>query len=102
MSFVNFRRGSRSASSAMLFDVRTSVVKFGIDAARLGWICVIRFLAKSSVERRGESGKLPMAEMSLSVKSIASCGPATPKFSIVGILCPACSQKRYQWSSLKV
>lgn len=63
--------------------------------------------------RRSESGKLPSCWMSLSVKSIASCGcgrtdqlsfalekwrdffswrglltPATPKFSIAGILWP--------------
>lgn len=62
---------------------------------------------------RGERGKLPRSWISLSVKSNASCGylllvsffvrlhsdlnsrrerkeltPATPKFSIAGILCP--------------
>ena len=38
VSLVNLRRGSRSASSARLLEVRTSVVRFGIEAARLGWI----------------------------------------------------------------
>lgn len=78
----------------------------------------MRLRASSSVCIRGDSGKLPRIWMSLSVKSIASCGcigihglaiqarveemrkkkgdhgegycllltPATPRFSMVGIL----------------
>ena len=33
-----------------------------------------RFRARSKVRNRGERGKLPRIWMSLSVKSIASCG----------------------------
>jgi len=65
------------------------VVRHGIDSAKLGCMCVIRFLASNNVESRGDSGKFDIEVMSLSVKSMASCGPATPKFSMVGILCPA-------------
>jgi hypothetical protein len=72
VNFVRFRNGSRSANSAILFAVRTSVVKPGIEFARLGWICRTRFLARRSMRSRGKNGKLPSEEMSLSVKSIAS------------------------------
>lgn len=49
---------------------------------------VIRFLASSRVDNLGLRGKFVIEVMSLSVKSMASCGPATPRFSIVGILWP--------------
>jgi hypothetical protein len=74
VSLGSVPRASRSASSAKLFDVRTSVVRFGIDCAMVGWIWATRLRARRSVERRGERGKLPRSWMSLSVKSIASCG----------------------------
>lgn len=62
--------------------------RLGIPSAiRLSTLC-IRFLAHNKVCSRGESGKFVSTVRSLSVKSIASCGPATPRFSIVGILWP--------------
>ena len=71
---------------------------------------------------RGDSGKFPNTCISLSVKSMASCGyssmssqrkvanriprvccevltPATPRFSMAGILCPVVPKIRYQLSS---
>lgn len=72
MSRGKFRRGSRSANSAKLFDVRISVVRLGIDLARVGCMLLTRLRARRSVRSLGESGKLDMAVMSLSVKSIAS------------------------------
>jgi len=81
-------RPSRSLNSLTRFAVRTRVVRLGIcSAMRLSTVW-IRFLAQSRVFRRGERGKPASVVMSLSVKSIASCGPATPRFSIVGILWP--------------
>jgi hypothetical protein len=71
-----------------LFELNTSVVRFGIESAKFGCICVIRFRARSKVESLGDSGKFEREAMSLSVKSMASCGPATARFSMVGILCP--------------
>ena len=44
--------------------------------------------ASSSVEMRGDRGKFPSTWISLSVKSMQSRGPATPRFSIAAILCP--------------
>ncbi len=67
-----FRSGSRSASSAKLFDVRTRVVRFGIEVARLGCMVLMRLRARSRVCRRWERGKLEREAMSLSVKSMAS------------------------------
>lgn len=72
MSRGKLRRGSRSASSATLFDVRTRVVRFGIELARLACMLVTRLRASRRVCNRGESGKLDMEAISLSVKSIAS------------------------------
>lgn len=66
------RKGSRSASSARLFEVRTRVVKFGIELARVLCMPLTRFRARRSVCNRGESGKLEIVAISLSVKSIAS------------------------------
>lgn len=68
----NFRSGSRSASSATLFDVRTRVVRLGIEFARVACILLTLLRARRSVCNRGDKGKLEMAVMSLSVKSIAS------------------------------
>ena len=68
------RKGSRSASSAKLFAVRTRVVRLGRFVARFDWMVVRRLRARRRVRRRGEFGKLERETMSLSVKSIASCG----------------------------
>jgi hypothetical protein len=38
VSFVKFCSGARSASSDMLFEVKTRVVKFGRDEARVDWM----------------------------------------------------------------
>lgn len=65
---------SRSASSARLFDASTRFVRLGTAAGRLGWTEATRLRASSRVRIRGDSGKLPRIWMSLSVKSIASCG----------------------------
>ena len=72
VSLVKFLRASRSASSAKLLDVRIRVVRFGIEAERFGCILLTRLRASRRVFRRGESGKLERAVISLSVKSIAS------------------------------
>ena len=72
VSFVRFLSGSRSASSATLFAVRTRVDRFGIEVAMEGWMCETRLRARSKVRRRGENGKFERDEMLLSVKSIAS------------------------------
>ena len=72
VSLVKPLRGSRSASSAKLLDVRTRVVRFGIDLASEGWMLVMRLRASRRVRSRGESGKLASCAMSLSVKSMAS------------------------------
>lgn len=69
---LRFRSGSRSANSAILFDVKTSADRLGSDEASVGWICLMRLRARSRVWRRGKKGKFPRDEMSLSVKSIAS------------------------------
>lgn len=66
------RKESKSASSARLFEVRTRVVRFGIEWARVLCMLLTRLRARRSVCNRGESGKLEMVVMSLSVKSIAS------------------------------
>jgi len=77
VSFEKCLSGSRSASSAKLFEVRTSAVRFGIEVARLACMLLTRFRARSRVCRRGEKGKFERAVISLSVKSIASwsCSP---------------------------
>jgi hypothetical protein len=46
----------------------------GVDVASVGWIAATRLRARRSVVMRGERGKLPRTWMSLSVRSIASCG----------------------------
>lgn len=66
------RRGSKSASSAKLFEVSVRVVRLGIDLARVGCMLLTLLRARRRERKRGESGKLAMAVMSLSVKSIAS------------------------------
>ncbi len=95
------------------------MVRFGIEFAKEGCMPPILLRANNNVRNRAERGKLPRTWISLSVKSIASWGyhfvisiifsnvvkalvrqrneqlggkaltPATPKFSIAGILCPA-------------
>lgn len=72
MSRGKFRRGSKSANSAKLFDVRIRVVRLGIDLARAGCMLLTRLRARRRVRNRGDSGKLDTAVISLSVKSIAS------------------------------
>ena len=72
VSFTKFFNGSRSANSARLFSVRTSVVRCGIEFARFCWMDVIRFRASSKVCSRGDNGKFEREVMSLSVKSILS------------------------------
>lgn len=68
----SFPSGSRSANSAMLFDVKTRHVRFGSDDARFGWIWLILLRASIRVRRRGKKGKFEREVISLSVKSIAS------------------------------
>ena len=65
---------SKSANSAKLFAVRTNVVRYGSDCARVGWILEIRLRARRRVFRRGERGRFPRSVISLSVKSMQSCG----------------------------
>lgn len=72
VSFMKPCSGSRSASSLMLFCVRTKVLRFGMLFDRLGCMLAILFRAHSNVCNLGESGKLERIVMSLSVKSIAS------------------------------
>ena len=72
VSLVKFRNGSKSASSAKLLAVRTRVVRFGMLVARFDCILWTRLRARRRVCSLGERGKLVRAEMSLSVKSIAS------------------------------
>ncbi len=72
MSRGKLLSGSRSASSARLLAVRISVVRLGREAARVGWMLVMRLRARRRVRRRGERGKLERAAMSLSVRSRAS------------------------------
>lgn len=72
MSLGKLRSASRSASSAKLLEVRIRVVRFGNEFASVGWMLLTLLRARRSVRRRGESGKLERAVMSLSVKSMAS------------------------------
>ena len=72
VSFVKPLRPSRSASSAKLFEVRTRVVRFGIEVARLAWMLLTRLRASRRVCNRGESGKFERMVTSLSVRSMAS------------------------------
>ena len=86
VNLPNFPNGSKSANSTKLLEVSTKVVRLGIEVARFCWTLFTLFLANNRVLSRGESGKFEIIEMSLSVKSMASCCPATARFSIVGIL----------------
>lgn len=72
VSLGKFRRGSRSASSAKLFDVRIREVRFGNEFASVDCMLLTLLRARRRVRNRGESGKLERAVMSLSVKSMAS------------------------------
>lgn len=56
----------------MLFDVSINVLRLGIDLEMVGCMLLILLRARRRVCSRGESGKLEMALISLSVKSIAS------------------------------
>lgn len=117
VSLAKFCNGSRSANSAMLFAVSTSVSRFGIEVANVGWMWFTRLRASNSVRKRGKKGKFESEERSLSVKSIASCSYsaiskqlpnekerksrckktltlATARFSIAGILWPKFVSKR--------
>ena len=62
----------KSESSARRFPSSTSVERFGIVLFRVGLTAVMRLRARRRVRRRGHSGKLVMAGMSLSVRSMAS------------------------------
>lgn len=57
---------------------------------------MILFLASNNVFIRGAKGKFASEDMSLSVKSMASCSTALPeaRFSIRGILWPVYSQNK--------
>lgn len=79
---------SKSTNSLTLLLASITVVKFGTLSQILRSTPCILFLAHNSVFNRGDSGKFPRTVRSLSVKSMASWGPATPRFSIVGILWP--------------
>lgn len=72
VNLENFASTSRSASSAKLLEVSIRVVRFGKEFGSVGCRLLTRFLASSSVRKRGESGKLERAVISLSVKSMAS------------------------------
>jgi hypothetical protein len=74
VSRANLPSTSRSDSSDRLFDARTRFVRLGMAFGRLSWMVAMRLRASRSVCIRGDSGKLPRIWMSLSVKSIASCG----------------------------
>lgn len=70
-------KGSKSASSAIRFFVRTSVRRLGMLDDRLGWMLEMRFCARNRVRRRGWRGKFPSCAISLSVRSIASLSYVT-------------------------
>lgn len=66
------RSASRSASSAKLLEVRTRVVRLGIEDASVGWMLLTLLRARRRVCSRGDRGKLERIVISLSVKSMAS------------------------------
>jgi len=74
VSLLKVARTSKSANSAKLLDARTRFLKLGIEWAIEGWTLETRFLANSSVVILGDKGKFPSTWISLSVKSIESCG----------------------------
>lgn len=74
VSLGNVDNTSRSASSAILFSVRTRVVRLGIEFASEDCMDAMRFRARRRVCNRGERGKFPNTCISLSVKSMASSG----------------------------
>lgn len=74
VSRANLASASRSDSSDRLFEASTRFVRLGMAFGRLGWIVATRLRASRSVCIRGDSGKLPRFWMSLSVRSIESCG----------------------------
>lgn len=74
VSRENFPSTSKSDSSVKLLDESTRFVRLGIEFGRVDWIEEIRLRASKRVRIRGESGKFPRIWISLSVKSIESCG----------------------------
>lgn len=115
-------KGSKSASSVKLLDSSWRVVRFGIELASVGCMAAMRLRWRRRDRIRGDRGKFPRTWMSLSTKSMESCGysrllscqsphtvdhrinhyiikwqgrltPATPKFSMVGIRCPVHSRQ---------
>ena len=70
----NVASTSKSANSAKLFAVKTSVVRLGMEFASDGWMPEILLRASNKVRNRADRGKLPSSWISLSVKSIASWG----------------------------
>jgi hypothetical protein len=82
---LNPASGSRSASSAIRFLLRTRVRRLGMLDDRFGWMFEMRFCARNNVRRRGCSGKLPSCAISLSVRSMASlsCCRRQPLMSIL-------------------
>jgi hypothetical protein len=49
-------------------------VRLGREFASEGWMLEMRLRASNKVCNRGDRGKFPKSWMSLSVKSMASCG----------------------------
>lgn len=94
VNLTNPCKASRSANSAIEFCVNTSVVKFGTVLPRLLCKLAILFRASRSVCSRGDNGKLPNTEISLSVRSRDSKSCAEPRFSIAGMRWPRRSSSR--------
>lgn len=91
LRYVSFEKpcsASRSDNSLRLLLVRTSVCRFGVLFDMDSEMLDMRFCAHKRACSRGDSGKLPSEVMLLSVKSMHSWSFATPKFSMLGILCP--------------
>ena len=72
ISLTKCCRGSRSASSDKLLEVRVKLSRLGTDVERDVFMLFILLRARSSTRNRGESGKWARVERSLSVKSMAS------------------------------
>lgn len=70
----NAPSGSKSASSFRSFDSSCRFVSSGIELTRVGWIEETRLRASRRVRIRGLRGKFPRIWMSLSTRSMASCG----------------------------
>jgi hypothetical protein len=72
MSFLHSFNGSRSPSSAMEFEVRTRVVRFGQLDAIVGAMLSILFRPSNNVRSRRRRGRFVSCRISLSVRSMAS------------------------------